>query len=81
MVQWRGGGEGGQQYSRVQPPFLFFNCHVIHFTWRCVFFAFNIPPLHDSKKNCIIGQLERLGLPKIDFIWSQYVLLVNLMVP
>lgn len=39
------------------------------------------PPLHDSKKNCIIGQLERLGLPKIDFIWSQYVLLVNLMVP
>lgn len=79
MVQWRGGGDNNtQEYNH---HFFFFNCHVIHFTWRCVFFAFNIPSLHDSKKNCIIGQLERLGLPKIDFIWSQYVLLVNLMVP
>lgn len=79
MVQWRGEGDNNtQEYNH---HFFFFNCHVIHFTWWCVFFAFNIPPLHDSKKNCIIGQLERLGLPKIDFIWSQYVLLVNLMVP
>lgn len=80
MVQWRGGGGTTILKSTTTISF-FFNCHVIHFTWRCVFFAFNIPPLHDSKKNCIIGQLERLGLPKIDFIWSQYVLLVNLMVP
>jgi hypothetical protein len=40
---------------------LFFDCHVARFAWRCVFFAFNIPPPHNAKD--IFGNWLR-GVPR-----------------
>ena len=68
--KWRGNKQCCFCNTQETIQHLFFDCHVARFVWRCIFFAFNIPPPHNAKD--IFGNWLR-GVPrpiKNDFIWS-----------
>ncbi|EEE54019.1 hypothetical protein OsJ_00679 [Oryza sativa Japonica Group] len=46
--KWRGNKQCCFCNTQETIQHFFFDCHVARFSWRCVFFAFNIPPPHNA---------------------------------